>query len=252
MINATLKQWEKERGLDLPLLEKGFVCFLQQGDVLAKLGCRIASTCYPLFSSPALRGNMEPVLIMLERRYDLWQWYYVKLLIYLQVARLNKTTLEEYMKANVWGPLGLTSTTYHPELWPDWDKRQGIQYFRNERGGVDAGPVIPTIPAPYECAGHGIFSTANDHLKLLAALLDDGGPLISRESVDELFKTQLPNDEALWKGIGGSFRSMYSPSIPDGEKMNHGLGGLINHNDFKGARKAGSLQWSGGPNLIWV
>lgn len=157
------------------------------------------------------------------------------------------------MKKNVWGPLSLTSTTYHPERLPDWEQRKPQICQRNEDGrGVTPSGLHVKVPAPHDCAGHGIFSTANDYMKLLSALLNDGGPLLSKASVDEMIRPELNNPDSIYPGISGSYRLMYSPSIPKNEKIDHSLAGLYNLNDFKGARKAGTIQWSGGPNLIWV
>jgi hypothetical protein len=101
-----------------------------------------------------------------------------------KVARLSKTTLEEFYKTNIWNPLGMIKSTYHPTKFRD---SSVLPYLRNEVGELKLEPLPVPIEAPTETAGHGVWSTPNDYVKLLGALLDGGGPILSQKSVDEIF-----------------------------------------------------------------
>ncbi|KAM5341973.1 hypothetical protein ACJ41O_015004 [Fusarium nematophilum] len=164
------------------------------------------------------------------------------------VARANQTTLEEYYKKNIWEPLGMKKTTYHPARF----ESSIVQpYLRGEDGKLTPSPLpVPTEPSK-ETAGHGVWGTPNDYIKLLGALLDGGGPILSQKSVDELFAYQTPDTDALTTMVHGIYKPALGPSIPRDEKVHHSLAGLINLSDFPERRPAGTLQWSGMPNLIW-
>ncbi|KAM5364073.1 hypothetical protein ACJZ2D_011690 [Fusarium nematophilum] len=113
--------------------------------------------------------------------------------------------------------------------------------------GIDWAGELPSK----ETAGHGVWGTPNDYIKLLGALLDGGGPILSQKSVDELFAYQTPDTDALTTMVHGIYKPALGPSIPRDEKVHHSLAGLINLSDFPERRPAGTLQWSGMPNLIW-
>lgn len=162
---------------------------------------------------------------------------------------MQKTTLEEYYKAKIWGPLGMSSTTFHPMQFKD---RIVQTYLRGEDGKFTPIKLDVPIEPPKETAGHGVWSTSNDYIKLLSALLDGGGPILKKASVDEIFTPQLRVPESIGPVVHGIYKPALAPSIPLDQAVNHGLAGLINLNDFAGRRPAGTLQWSGAPNLIWV
>ncbi|KAF7531250.1 hypothetical protein G7054_g9041 [Neopestalotiopsis clavispora] len=164
------------------------------------------------------------------------------------VARANKMTLEEFYKKNIWGPLQMTKTTFHPAKFRN-DLVQPT--FRDANGKVVVMALPVPIEPPTETAGHGVWSTPSDYARLLGALLDGGGPILSKISVDEIWTSQTPHLASLNEMIQGPYKPALGPSIPPDQEVYHGLAGLINPHDFPGRRAAGTLQWSGMPNLIW-
>ncbi|KIW86472.1 hypothetical protein Z517_01870 [Fonsecaea pedrosoi CBS 271.37] len=165
------------------------------------------------------------------------------------VARLNKTTLEDYYRKNIWEPLGMTHTTFHPLKFPPNEIVQGFE--RQETGQAIAKDIPVPKGSPVEMGGHGVWGSANDYIKMLSALLDGGGPILSSKSVDEMFSPQMLHPQALDDMVKGPYKPVLGPSIPPDAKIDHGLSGLINLEAFPGRRAAGTLQWSGAPNLIW-
>ncbi|CZR68167.1 related to beta-lactamase class C and other penicillin binding proteins [Phialocephala subalpina] len=155
---------------------------------------------------------------------------------------------ELFYKTNIWNPLGMVKSTYHPAKFSE---SIVLPYLRDETGELKLEPLPVPIEAPTETAGHGVWSTPNDYMKLLGALLDGGGPILSQKSVDEIFTPQCLKPDALMEMVQGPYKPALGPSIPVDQKIDHGLAGLINHTDFPGRRLAGALQWSGMPNLIW-
>lgn len=144
----------------------------------------------------------------------------------------------------------MTHTTFHPLNF----QNDIIQAFERQGAGDIVAKDLEAPPknAPTELAGHGVWGSPNDYIKLLSALLDDGGPILSKESVDEIFTPQMLHPKALNEMVKGPYKPVLGPSIPPNTKIDHGLGGVINLEAIPGRRAKDTLQWSGAPNLIWV
>ncbi|OAL43036.1 beta-lactamase/transpeptidase-like protein [Pyrenochaeta sp. DS3sAY3a] len=164
------------------------------------------------------------------------------------VKRLNKTTLEDYYKKNIWDPLRMIGTTFQPL---QFEKHITQAYARGPDGKLSPCPSAVPLDPPAEIAGHGIWSTPNDYSKLLAALLRGGAPILQPETTRELFLPQAINKDALNTEVNGMFKMVLSPMIPIEQRVDHTLAGIINLNDVPGRRRAGTLQWSGAANSIW-
>lgn len=143
----------------------------------------------------------------------------------------------------------MTRSTFHPLKFGQYIIQP---YQRQADGGVKAGPLVVPRDAPVEMAGHGVWSTPNDHAKLLSALLRGGAPILSTKSVDEIFTPQLPDPKHLEAELHGFLERVLAPTIPRGQPVNHGLGGVVNLKDFPARRSAGTLQWVGAANQFWV
>lgn len=143
----------------------------------------------------------------------------------------------------------MTRTTYHPRKF----QKDIVQAFsRSGTGQVNPAPLPVPLDSPTETAGHGVWGSPNDYIKMLVAILDGGGPILSQKSVDEMFSPQMENPQSILDVVHGVYKDFLAPSIPPAEQVDHGLSGLINSKAFPGRRAAGTLQWSGMPNLIWV
>lgn len=165
------------------------------------------------------------------------------------IKRVNKTTLEDYYKTHIWGPLGMKSTTFRPLQHKD---RIAQAYARGSDDKLSPCPPVVPLDPPAEIAGHGIWSTPNDYSKLLATILRGGAPILQPDSIKEIFTPQAINQDALNAEVHGLFKAVLGSMIPMEEKVDHTLAGIINQNDFAGRRRAGTLQWSGAANLIWA
>lgn len=148
----------------------------------------------------------------------------------LLIARLNKTTLEEYILENIAKPLGIETWTWHLSRKPHTAEKLMAAATRNVDGLLDHGPV-PPFPEPIgEGGGAGIYSNAHDYTRVLADLLKDEPLLLKKESVDALFAPQFAKGsksfEALHTNSGPAYGNTIGTST-DGLEFNHGLGGLI-------------------------
>ncbi|KAG8978858.1 hypothetical protein FRB94_012709 [Tulasnella sp. JGI-2019a] len=162
------------------------------------------------------------------------------------VERLNNCTLGEFME-NIWKPLGMTDTTFHPETRPDLMSRMVGTCNRMSDGTLVNGVHRVPMPTPSDIGGSGCYSTCQDFIKLLTAILQDGGAILKKESVDEIFKPQLDRNakEAL-----AALRSVYA-GVPDEIEMNFGLTTALNLDPIPGVRAAGTGSWGGMPMLGW-
>ncbi|KAB8261129.1 beta-lactamase/transpeptidase-like protein [Aspergillus pseudonomiae] len=171
---------------------------------------------------------------------------------------VTNSTLEDYMRTHIWSKLGVVSTTFHPELYRETlPPQMGMGYRVSVGQGVKSlksGPVILKQPAQHDLGGIGLFSTPMDFVKLLSALLGGGHPLLTRESVDILLQPQL-NDasrEAMPRPLGAQMRRVLAiQDVGDTQQADHSLAGTIVLKDIAGRRRAGTVNWSGLPNLHW-
>lgn len=182
-------------------------------------------------------------------------------------ARLNNTTLEEYLEANVWEPLGIKDITFHTELKPEVKKNLVIM---SQRDGtepfdlpVDTGKPMKwynetlyddPIPTGDEFGGQGSMSSAVEYAKILSSLLINDSKLLKPSTVDLMFTPQLTDvsrsvltessEDPIWKDTFSS--------NPVGTKLDWGLAGMLTLSDVGTGRRKGALTWSGLPNLMWT
>jgi CubicO group peptidase (beta-lactamase class C family) len=184
-----------------------------------------------------------------------------------KVARLNKTTLQAYMAANIFKlPLAMYYTTFKPEAHPDptYSKtvRSSMHYRNKKTGELTLGPSIMPIPAANDLGGSGLYSNADDFARLLLAVLQSlSNPTlpeslgISKGLLEEIFKNQLKPEsgaEKGWEKILPIFRPYAMGNLPASVGVAPGLGCIVTTEDTEGMRKKGSVQWAGIPNLAYV
>lgn len=115
----------------------------------------------------------------------------------------------DYLKKNLWLPLGMTDTGFVPNE----EQRERISdlYTFNHAKGIaipvsgDRGMFLDDN-ANYESGGGGVFSSTNDYLKLMGALAmggvsKDGARILKEETVKMLMVNRLSDQcrEDLWK-----------------------------------------------------
>jgi CubicO group peptidase (beta-lactamase class C family) len=157
------------------------------------------------------------------------------------------------MQSNIWTPLGMTSTTFDLESNQHIKSRLVDMAVRGPTGQLAHFPTaLYPSPAKDDCGGIGSYSTAPDYMKILISLLRDDGRLLHTDSINEMFNPQLSDPTHLIQALNGEHKQMLAGSFPEVIKANHGLAGIINLERLQNRRMAGSMQWSGVPNLFWV
>jgi len=158
------------------------------------------------------------------------------------VERLNNCTLGEYMEKVILGPLGMTSTTFHPENHPDIESRMASLALRLPDGTLSAMKHIFAIPAEHDLGGAGLYSTPTDYIKALVALLQGGGGILKPESVDGILKPRLS------KEVADVHRRFIVNAPPE---LNFGLSVSIATIPRPEMRAPGTVTWGGLPCLTW-
>lgn len=178
-----------------------------------------------------------------------WQYGHSTDWIGLIVEAVSGQLLGNYLKENVFGPLGMDSCTFHPKE----ASRLVETYKRNpkEKSGFTPlhGKALDLDPK-VDMGGQGCFGSARDYLKFLRMWLnkgvcgDSGRRILLRETAEYAIRNHLP------EGLGVDFAT--GPSGPSHKPDGYLLAGCAyNLNDLPTGRPKGSLYWGGLANLFY-
>ena len=129
--------------------------------------------------------------------------------------------------------------------------------IRKEDGSLVPGSHIPRdAAAQINSGGAGLYGTARDFVRIVAEIVNDGGVLLKPETVQEMFRPQLDDDQylldALRKSVAGVGLNI-SPNFKDPKmKIQHGLSFMINLEPMLTGRPVGTGQYGGAANTFWV
>ena len=193
-------------------------------------------------------------------------WIYGSSIDYagLLIERVTSKSLEEYMKENLWEPLGIKNMTFNLGRRPDLKAKQAELSKRDDTTGkmrsTDARhPYVDgNGDEVTDCmGGQGAFASPEEYIKVVHALLtaDEGtGGILKPETIELFFTPQLSEggvatinmilkDEVANNAMGGTSQDI---------EKNWGLGGLLLMGDDKDGKREGTMIWGGLPNLVWV
>lgn len=133
-------------------------------------------------------------------------WTYGPSLDYagLLVERITGKALEEYMKQNLWEPLGIKDMTFFLSSRPDLNARMADMSTRGETGkvrytGWKARYSDGEGNEVQDCmGGQGVFTSAEEYVKILHGLLtsDANERILKKASLEEFFRPQLGKGSA--------------------------------------------------------
>jgi CubicO group peptidase (beta-lactamase class C family) len=169
-----------------------------------------------------------------------------------QLEKASGLKLGEWLKKHIFDVLGMTTTSFRPEELAQVSPVLADTAVRAADGGLThhAGDIFGEKPQ-YESGGGGLYSTADDYIKVLISLTKNDGKLLKSESIDELFKPQLQDPSHL-QAVVDNRGVQTEGNFPRGTLVSYGLGGMLNLTPVPGRRAKGSMQWGGLPNLTWV
>jgi CubicO group peptidase (beta-lactamase class C family) len=125
--------------------------------------------------------------------------------------------------------------------------------MRSADGSLEQPELDPPPESEWDAGGHGSYGTIGCYGRFISTWLDDGGELLSRETVelalsDQLEGIQLP--ELLMKSAIPEL-SNDVPSLPVPQSW--GLGFHLTLADLPGMRSAGTGDWAGLHNTYyWI
>lgn len=213
------------------------------------------------FRAPFKTRSLDPAVAylipLLFEPGEGWTYGYSIDWVGVAVSRVSGLSLGEYMQKNIWTPLGMTSTTFHLEDRPDLLPRLASMTSRNDEGRLqrgDSGALIdPFRLGVKESGGGGVFSTANDYIKFLIAVLQNNGKLFkSQDTIPYMMSSHLKNPAYLAAIHANPMSYGLTGNLPQDTKLDYALGGVTNLTRVSTTGRAeGSMQWSGLPNLFW-
>jgi len=163
-------------------------------------------------------------------------------------------TLGDYLKENLFVPLGMDSTGF--KITPAMRKRMSRLHERDATGELTAGDFeVPQEPE-FELGGGGLYSTAPDYLTFMRMILNHGagnGNRVLKSATVELMSRNHMGDLRVVPMITTNpLRSNDADFFP-GVPKSWGLGFMINHETAPTGRSAGSLTWAGLTNCyFWI
>jgi len=159
------------------------------------------------------------------------------------VAKISGQPLDQYVQANILGPLGMTDTSY---LVPPAKYARVAAVNAKDAGKYVERPVATPIPANVAGDG-GLYSTASDYGRFLQMLLNGGhlgqARILDEKTVKMMFEPHTGN---VVVQLQKSSNQALSKDFPLGALQDKwGLGFQLAHATAPNHRAAGSGTWAG-------
>ena len=156
------------------------------------------------------------------------------------LSKIEGLSLGDCLKKTVFDPLQMNETSFEPQ------ENQAIPH-RQADGKWVPGDKLPRI----EAGDGGLISTARDYGKFLRCLLNDGKPLLSEKTFQQMTTNQI--DDLFIETQPAANSTLTYPFPSGGGKDKFGLGFQIHLENKEGERNPGSYSWCGLLNtFFWV
>ncbi|KAI0204979.1 beta-lactamase/transpeptidase-like protein [Astrocystis sublimbata] len=177
------------------------------------------------------------------------------------VERVNGgISLQRYCEENIFRPVGARDIVFSSYLYTRPDLQAQVVDM-SKRDPKNPGKAMRSNAKPQHnerggCfGGLGLFATPEDYLKVIQGILttDENQQLLGSKMADEFFRPCLSEKAklALNRAVKLEEDRVAMGNIPASVTKNWALGGIINEEDVPGGRKAGTMTWTGLPNLAW-
>ncbi|MGV0788381.1 serine hydrolase domain-containing protein [Mycolicibacterium sp. XJ2] len=172
----------------------------------------------------------------------------------LVVEAVSGRTLGDYLAEHVYGPLGMTDSTFAPS---DEQRARLLPVrFRAPDGSLQETELDLPAEPEWDAAGHGSYGTITDYGRFVRAWLKggelDGARILKEETVELALRDHLD---------GAPLPMSMEPTVPELSNpvqlldvpQGWGLGFHLYLVDLPGMRSAGSADWSGLFNsFFWI
>jgi CubicO group peptidase (beta-lactamase class C family) len=164
------------------------------------------------------------------------------------IAAATGEALDAYLQRRIFAPLEMGETGF--AVREDQRGRRASMHARGADGSL--APMSFDMPPPphFGMGGGGLYSTAADYLRFLAAILAGGGPILSPASVAAMAAREWEGEEVGVLPPANPLLCAGFDPFP-GTRKRWGLGFLINPGPGPDGRSAGSLAWAGLGNCYY-
>lgn len=167
------------------------------------------------------------------------------------VEKVSGENLENYLRKNITGPLNMDSTWFNV---PENLKDEVVSWGMQNKDNFQEYPRMPTTVTKYN-AGEGLYGSPKDYLKFLHCLVNngkyDGGQLLKPETLNMMFKNQLPEGMTLDFGIPDTGLPPTMGGFPDETDL-HSFGFALEANEDELVRSKGAGYWAGIANSYYT
>jgi CubicO group peptidase (beta-lactamase class C family) len=168
----------------------------------------------------------------------------------LVVEKLSGQRLGDYLRQHVWGPLGMSDSTFTPSAGQRERLLRVAQ--RQADGSLKPSPYDLPPTSEWDAAGHGSYGTIQDYGRFVQAWLADGAGVLQADTVrlalgDHLSPVKLP--ELMKSMVPDLSNDVPGLPVPQG----WGLGFHLTLADLPGMRSNGTGDWAGVFNsYYWI
>lgn len=162
------------------------------------------------------------------------------------VEEVSGQTLGAYMRHNISDPLGMKDTSFSET---DEQKQRLVTVHTRQTDG-SLTPIDFSWPTgrEFDNGGHGLVSTARDYIAFVRMLLNEGtyngARVLRADTVVEMRQNHIGDLLVTMMKTANLAMSNDAEFFP-GMKKKHGLGFVINTEQWPGMRAAGSCCWAG-------
>jgi methyl acetate hydrolase len=158
------------------------------------------------------------------------------------VEEASGQKLDAYSAEHITGPLGMTDTGFSPS--PEQRARQASVHQRDAGGSLTPQPFEELTPREFLAGGGGLYSTADDYLAFLQALLQGGGGILKPETVRLMGENHVGDLSA---GVLKTNAPLLTNDVDlfPGQPVRWGLGYMLTPELGPNGRGAGSVTWAG-------
>src|SRR5947208_4681052 len=162
------------------------------------------------------------------------------------VEKVSGQSLGAYLAEHVWGPLGMTDSTFSPSD----EQRSRLMPIRMRAADGSLQPTDLDLPGEFdwEAGGHGSYGTACDYGRFIRGWLGDGEldgtRILKAETVELALQDHIaaiPMPEIMKSCMPELSNDVPSLPFPQG----WGLGFHLTKVDLPGMRSAGTGDWAG-------
>jgi CubicO group peptidase (beta-lactamase class C family) len=170
------------------------------------------------------------------------------------VEAVSGKKLGEYMKENIFDPLGMSNTAF--KITPEMRARMAKIHQRGEDDSFEPLDLEIEQEPEFEMGGGGLYSTVVDYLKFVKMILNKGtanaNQVLKPETVEMMSKNQMGDCRVCELKTAIPEFSNDAEFFPGMEKT-WGLSFMINTEQAPTGRPAGSLAWAGLANsFYWI